>query len=138
MGIFWEELGLAAQMALAEVRLQSPSGRRFIESIRFPWREVSEASAVEKGPGRPPHWEMVFWWTRKPLISARAIIAGCLLPEDTSPRAFLRAIGVGGKSKAAHNNPPRKEFEESHKPQPKKQLITENKRVEGSQTAPQS
>ena len=97
---------MAAQMALAEVRLQSPSGRRFIESIRFPWREVSEASAVEKGPGRPPHWEMVFWWTRKPLISARAIIAGCLLPEDTSPRAFLRAIGVGGKSKAAHNNPP--------------------------------
>jgi hypothetical protein len=49
-------------------------GRRFIESVRFPFQEVSEASAVEKGPGRPPHWEMVFWWTRKPLISARAII----------------------------------------------------------------
>lgn len=106
-----EVLGLGAQMALAEVRPQSPSGKRFIESVRFPWREVSETSAVEKGPGRPPHWEMVFWWTRKPLISARAIIAGCLLPEDTSPRAFLRAIGVGGKSKAAHNNPPYYRFE---------------------------
>ncbi|MEM1698229.1 MAG: DUF1156 domain-containing protein, partial [Thermofilaceae archaeon] len=67
---------------------------------------ISEAAAVEKGPGRPPHWEMVFWWTRKPLISARAIIAGCLLPKDTNPKAFLRNIGIGGKKKAAHNNPP--------------------------------
>ena len=80
--------------------------RVFIESYRFPWGEVSEASAVEKGPGRPPHWEMVFWWTRKPLISARAIIAGCLLPENAGPSAFLRGIGIGGKRKAAHNNPP--------------------------------
>jgi len=86
--------------------------KAFIESYRFPWGEVSEASAVEKGPGRPPHWEMVFWWTRKPLISARAIIAGCLLPEDTSPRAFLRGIGIGGRSKAAHNNPPLYRFDE--------------------------
>ncbi|MEM0041677.1 MAG: DUF1156 domain-containing protein [Candidatus Korarchaeum sp.] len=85
--------------------------KAFIESHRFPWGEVSEASAVEKGPGRPPHWEMVFWWTRKPLISARAIIAGCLLPEDTSPRAFLRNIGIGGRSKAAHNNPPLYRFD---------------------------
>ncbi|MEM0286117.1 MAG: DUF1156 domain-containing protein, partial [Candidatus Methanomethyliaceae archaeon] len=85
--------------------LRIPS-KTFIESYKFPWSEVSEASAVEKGPGRPPHWEMVFWWTRKPLISARAIIAGCLLPEGTSPRAFLRGIGIGSRSKAAHNNPP--------------------------------
>ncbi|MEM1698068.1 MAG: DUF1156 domain-containing protein [Thermofilaceae archaeon] len=79
---------------------------RFIESEKFPFWEISEAAAVEKGPGRPPHWEMVFWWTRKPLISARAIIAGCLLPKDTNPKAFLRNIGVGGKKKAAHYNPP--------------------------------
>ncbi|MEM3537015.1 MAG: DUF1156 domain-containing protein [Candidatus Korarchaeum sp.] len=85
--------------------------KAFIESHRFPWGEISEASAVEKGPGRPPHWEMVFWWTRKPLISARAIIAGCLLPEDTSPRTFLRNIGIGGRSKAAHNNPPLYRFD---------------------------
>ncbi|MEM1759859.1 MAG: DUF1156 domain-containing protein, partial [Thermofilaceae archaeon] len=79
---------------------------RFIESEKFPFWEISEAAAVEKGPGRPPHWEMVFWWTRKPLISARAIIAGCLLPKDTNPKAFLRNIGIGGKKKAAHYNPP--------------------------------
>jgi len=68
--------------------------RRFIESVNFPFSEVSEASGIEKGPGRPPHWEMVFWWTRKPLISARAIIAGCLLPEKTNPANFLRSIGI--------------------------------------------
>jgi putative DNA methylase len=92
------------QSVLARYGISSPSEKRFIESVRFPWREVSEASAVEKGPGRPPHWEMVFWWTRKPLISARAIMAGCLLPADTNPSEFLRAIGIGGKSKAAHRN----------------------------------
>jgi putative DNA methylase len=40
---------------------------------------------------------MVFWWTRKPLISARAIIAGCLLPEKTSVGDFLFSIGVRRK-----------------------------------------
>ena len=79
--------------------------RRFIESVRFPFREVSEASAVEKGPGRPPHWEMVFWWTRKPLISARAVIAGCLLPEDTNPANFLRSIGIVVKKRRADGRP---------------------------------
>jgi putative DNA methylase len=86
------------------------SGRRFIESVKFPFAKISEASAVEKGPGRPPHWEMVFWWTRKPLISARAVIAGCLLPEDTSPSAFLKSIGVGVE-KAAHRVRPKLRFE---------------------------
>ena len=68
--------------------------KRFIESVNFPFGLISEASGVEKGPGRPPYWEMVFWWTRKPLISARAIIAGCLLPENTNPANFLHSIGI--------------------------------------------
>jgi putative DNA methylase len=75
--------------------------KRFIESVHFPFSVISEASAVEKGPGRPPHWEMVFWWTRKPLISARAIIAGCLLPEKTSVGEFLYGIGIRRKGKRA-------------------------------------
>jgi putative DNA methylase len=79
--------------------------RRFIESVRFPFREVSEASGVEKGPGRPPYWEMVFWWTRKPLISARAVIAGCLLPEDTNPANFLRSIGIVVKRRKPDGRP---------------------------------
>ncbi|MEM2189560.1 MAG: DUF1156 domain-containing protein, partial [Nitrososphaerota archaeon] len=75
--------------------------KRFIESVNFPFNVISEASAVEKGPGRPPHWEMVFWWTRKPLISARAIIAGCLVPEETSVSEFLYNIGIRRKGKRA-------------------------------------
>jgi putative DNA methylase len=42
-----------------------------------------------------------FWWTRKPLISARAIIAGCLLPEKTSVGEFLYGIGIRRKGKRA-------------------------------------
>jgi putative DNA methylase len=81
------------------------SERKFIESPRFPVKEVSRASAAEKGPGRPPHWEMVFWWTRKPLIAARAVIAGCLLPENTDRESFLRSIGIRGKGIAYRNAP---------------------------------
>jgi putative DNA methylase len=83
---------------------------RFIESPNFPFSKISEASRVEKGPGRPPHWEMVFWWTRKPLISARAIIAGSLLPENTDPEQFLSSIGIRSKG-TAHRNKPGYNFE---------------------------
>ena len=63
--------------------------RVFIETANFPVNEVNEASAKEKqGGGRPPYWEMVFWWTRKPLASARAIIAGSLLPSSTASPDF--------------------------------------------------
>ena len=90
--------------------------RRFVESVKFPFSEVSDASAVEKGPGRPPHWEMVFWWTRKPLISARAVIAGCLLPENTNRTEFLHYIGIGRKDrKTAHRNEPAQRLREKFK-----------------------
>jgi adenine-specific DNA methylase len=79
--------------------------RRFIESVRFPFREMSEASWVKSSPGRPPYWQMIFWWTRKPLISARAVIAGCLLPEDTNPANFLSSIGIGVKKRRADGSP---------------------------------
>jgi Adenine-specific DNA methylase containing a Zn-ribbon len=44
--------------------------------------EIDKKAAKEKGPGRPAYWEMIFWWTRKPLISARAFTAAALLPEN--------------------------------------------------------
>jgi putative DNA methylase len=52
---------------------------------------INEYSAVEKGPGRPPHWEMVFWWMRKPLAGARAVVAASLLPAEAyqTPEQFL-------------------------------------------------
>jgi len=79
----------------------------FLESGAFPVEVVNIASAKEKGPGRPPFWEMVFWWTRKPLASARAIILASLLPEDYDPVKFLEAVypsyeGRGRFSKTPH------------------------------------
>ena len=77
-------------------------GKRFIESPNFPIKLINEKSAKEKGPGRPPHWEMVFWWTRKPLIGARAIIAASLLRADVlglspppTPRHEVREVVHG-------------------------------------------
>ena len=56
---------------------------KFIESPLFPINEINEFSAREKqGGGRPSYWEMIFWWTRKPLIGARAIITGSLRTND--------------------------------------------------------
>ena len=64
------------------------SERRFIETHNFPVEKVNQASAGEKkGGGRPPHWEMVFWWTRKPLAGARAVIAAALLEADAYQNA---------------------------------------------------
>lgn len=68
--------------------------RRFIESPEFPIWEINKKSAKEKGPARPPYWEMVFYWTRKPLIGARAVIAGALLPENIDPERFKTLIGL--------------------------------------------
>ncbi len=69
--------------------MNSNNDRKFIETTDFPVDAVNEASAKEKqGGGRPPYWEMVFWWTRKPLAGARAVIAGALLPADTNPVEF--------------------------------------------------
>jgi len=64
---------------------------RFIETIKFPVSVVNDKSGGEKqGGGRPPFWEMVFWWTRKPLIGARAVIAASLLPEEIAIDEFMR------------------------------------------------
>ncbi|WP_367883161.1 DUF1156 domain-containing protein [Thermococcus peptonophilus] len=41
---------------------------------------------------------MVFYWTRKPLIGARAVIAGALLPEDIDENRFKTMIGLNEKT----------------------------------------
>ena len=79
------------------------SDRRFIETPKFPIAEVNEQSAREKmGGGRPEFWEMVFWWTRKPLIGARAVIAGCLLPDTVDSYDFRRRMRLTGAKKVPH------------------------------------
>jgi putative DNA methylase len=70
-------------------------GSSFLESPSFPIDDVNEASAGEKqGGGRPEFWEMVFWWTRKPLAGARAVIAGALLPDGVSVYSFRSWLGL--------------------------------------------
>ncbi|MEM4914294.1 MAG: DUF1156 domain-containing protein, partial [Desulfurococcaceae archaeon] len=79
----------------------------FLESSKIPVEVINIACSKEKGPGRPPFWEMVFWWTRKPLASARAIILASLLPEDYDPQRFIKIVypsymGKGKFSKTPH------------------------------------
>jgi putative DNA methylase len=67
----------------------------FLESMRFPAQRISIESAREKtGGGRPEFWEMVFWWTRKPLISARGVIAAALLEGNVDLVSFYRLTGL--------------------------------------------
>ncbi len=55
--------------------------------------EIDKKAADEKKPGmRPAYWEMIFWRTRKPLISARAFTAAALLPENYPLDKFKRMI----------------------------------------------
>ena len=49
------------------------------ESLRPIDMNDNEPPSTEKRPGRPSFWEMIFWWTRKPLASARAVILASLL-----------------------------------------------------------
>jgi putative DNA methylase len=74
--------------------------RRLIESDTFGnlLPEIDEKAAKEKGSGgRPVYWEMIFWWTRKPLISARAFTAAALLPENYPLEKFERMIRLSEK-----------------------------------------
>jgi len=67
---------------------------------------INDYSSVEKGPGRPPHWEMVFWWTRKPLAGARTIIAASLLQDNAyqSMEQFLNDLfPCRGEKKTVHS-----------------------------------
>jgi putative DNA methylase len=81
----------------------------FLESINFPATRISEESAREKaGGGRPEFWEMVFWWTRKPLIGARCIIASALLDEKASPDDLYKIARLYPYSeKVPHRENPR-------------------------------
>ena len=79
---------------------------RFIESREFPIDRINQASSGEKkGGGRPPYWEMVFWWTRKPLAGARAAIAGSLIPEDTNRYNFVNWMRFDEKTSAHRHDP---------------------------------
>jgi len=87
---------------------------KFIESDII--EKLNEASAKEKSGGaRPPYWEMVFWWTRKPLIGARAVIAASVLPADISIEAFKRIVRLDARSTPHRENPVTADYEDYFK-----------------------
>ena len=57
----------------------------------FPVREVSEKSKKEKD-NEAPIFDMLFWWTRKPLTACRAVIGGAI--TEMNPEEFKRAIAL--------------------------------------------
>jgi putative DNA methylase len=74
--------------------------RTFIERY-LPVEEISKEAKSEKN-GRAATFEMHYWWTRKPLITARAAVLGALLPPDFNIDEFKRLLGLG-KGTRAHN-----------------------------------
>lgn len=74
--------------------------RTLIETY-LPVEEISEEAKKEKN-GRAPTFEMHYWWTRKPLVTARAAVLGALLPEDYNINSFKKLMALG-KEKRSHN-----------------------------------
>jgi adenine-specific DNA methylase len=78
--------------------------RTLIETF-LPVDDISEEAKKEKN-GRAPTFEMHYWWTRKPLITARAAVLGALLPEDFDTKEFKKLLGLDyviSTKKRAHN-----------------------------------
>ncbi|HMF32736.1 MAG TPA: DUF1156 domain-containing protein [Candidatus Lokiarchaeia archaeon] len=72
-----------------------PPNRVLIESY-FPVEQLSRYGRKEK-KGRPKTFEMHYWWTRKPIVVARAALFGALLPENFDPAEFERILGFGNQ-----------------------------------------
>jgi len=84
----------------------SEEKRTLIETF-LPVDEISAEAKKEKlGTAKPRTFEMHYWWTRKPLITARAAVLGALLPADFDQREFKKLLGlehVKVTGKRAHN-----------------------------------
>ncbi len=63
------------------------------------------SESEKQGGGRPEYWEMVFWWTRKPLAGARFVVAASLLPENVDLARLARALGLLSERVAHRENP---------------------------------
>lgn len=77
--------------------------RRTLIETFLPVEEISAEAKKEK-KGRAPTFELHYWWTRKPLIAARATVLGALLPHDYDVTEFKRLLGLrDDQKKRAHN-----------------------------------
>lgn len=64
-----------------------------VEHLKL-FADVSEEARKEK-LGRPPISEMIYWWTRKPLIVGRTVTLLSLLPENTNLADVKPLLGLG-------------------------------------------
>lgn len=80
----------------------SEEKRTLIETY-LPVKEISEEAKKEKsGTAKPRTFEMHYWWTRKPLIAARAAVLGSLLPSNYDLDMFKCHLALNNE-KRAHN-----------------------------------
>jgi len=74
--------------------------------------EVSEEAKKEKS-GRPPISEMIYWWTRKPLIVSRAVTLLSLAPSSVSVETIKQHLHLNGNQRAFKYSPKRSDFEKA-------------------------
>lgn len=74
--------------------------RTLIETF-LPVDEISEEAKLEKlGNAKPPISSLHYWWTRKPLVTARAAVLGALLPADFDQKEFKKLLGLNRDERA--------------------------------------
>lgn len=62
------------------------SEKRLLIEEFLPTEEISKEAKIEKlGDAKPPISNLHYWWTRKPLITARAAVLGALIDLENIP-----------------------------------------------------
>jgi adenine-specific DNA methylase len=74
--------------------------------------EVSEEAKKEKS-GRPPISEMIYWWTRKPLIVSRAVTLLSLAPSSVSVETIKQHLHLNSQKRAFKYSPKRSDLEKA-------------------------
>ena len=72
--------------------------------------EVGEEAKKEKS-GRPPLNEMIYWWTRKPLIVSRAVTLLSLAPSSVSINTIKQRLHLDSQKRAFKHSPNRADLE---------------------------
>ncbi len=68
------------------------SNPRLIEQY-FPGSPLNEFAQREK-KGRPPIFQLHYWWTRKPLSVTRSVLLGAILPADFDRTEYSDLCGI--------------------------------------------
>lgn len=83
-----------------------------VEHLRL-FAEVSEEARAEKLGGRPAINEILYWWTRKPLIVSRAVTLLSLAPSSVSIEAVKSLLGLGREKRAFNYTPSKASLEKT-------------------------